>query len=209
MKTLRLLSGMVALALLAACATPASTPAPAATGSNAAASAPAKAPATGPIAVVNDGFESLVPGRRGDPEGWFTYQHAGDKSYEFTLDTVEPHGGARSLRIHNIGPEPYGAVAQTFEVAPYQGKVARYSAWLRTRDVTDGGAGLTLIALKGSAIMNQNFMTGSAVKGTTGWTRFTITLPIPSGAERLEIGAMQQGKGTLWLDDAVLEFVQP
>lgn len=204
-----LVSGLAALALLAACASPAPLPGSPAPGSNVAAPAAAKAPATGAVAVANAGFESLVPGRRGDPEGWFTYQHAGDKSYEFMLDTVEPHGGARSLRIHNIGPEPYGAIAQSFVVAAHRGKVARFSAWLRTRDVTEGGAGLTLIALQGSAVMSQNFMTGSTVKGTTGWTRYTITLPIPSGAERLEVGAMQQGKGTLWLDDAVLEFVEP
>ncbi len=211
MASLRFVAAASALALLAACATPASSPGPApGSGAAPAARAPAAAaPKTGAVAVVNPGFESLVPGRRGDPEGWFSYQHAGDKSYEFTLDTTEPHGGARSLRIHNIGPEPYGAVAQAFDVAPYRGKVARYSAWMRTRDVGDGGAVLTLVALQGSAVMANEFMANAAVKGTTGWTRYTITLPVPTGAERLEIGAMQQGKGTLWLDDAVLEFVEP
>jgi hypothetical protein len=47
-------------------------------------------------------------------------------------------------------------------------------------------------------------MADAPVKGTTGWTRYTITLAIPERAERVEIGAMLQGKGSLWLDDVEL-----
>lgn len=203
----RLAVSLVAVGTITACAAPGTSgPAPAAAATTAAPAAAAKA---GPVAVTNPGFESLVPGRRGDPEGWFTFQHAGDKSYAFTLDTVEPHGGARSLRIENIGPEPYGAISQSFVVGPNAGKVARFTAWMRTRDVSETGAVLTLLTLASGAVVDQNFMAGKAVKGTTGWTQYTITLPVARGADRVEIGAMQQGKGTLWLDDATLEFVDP
>ena len=160
-----------------------------------------------PIPLVNPGFESLVPGRRGDPEGWFTFQHAGDKSYLFVLDTAQPQSGARSLRIDNVGPEPYGAVAQSLVAAPYGGKLARFSAWMRTKDVSETGAVLTLLVLANGAVVDQNFMADKPVKGTTGWTRYTITLAVPPGAERIEAGAMLQGKGTLWLDETTLEFV--
>ena len=208
------------LAMLAACATappgtpPGGTPAGTAATTtapapSAGASASAVAAQTGPVALVNPGFESLVPGRRGDPEGWFTFQHAGPKSYEFVLDTAEPHAGARSLRIRNIGPEPYGAAANSLEVSAYGGKVAHFSGWMRTRDVEGPGAGLTLLLLSRGAIVDQNFMSDRIVTGTTGWTRYALTLPIPRGVERLEVGAMLQGKGMLWLDDVVLEFVDP
>ena len=41
-----------------------------------------------------------------------------------------------------------------------------------------------------------------AVKGTTGWTRYhDHAAVLPKNAERIEVGAMLQGKGTLWLDD--------
>jgi len=210
-------SAVAALALLAACATaPPSPPAAGAGGASGAAAGPGSvaapataAPRTGAVALVNPGFESLVPGRRGDPEGWFTFQHAGAKSYDFSLDTADPHGGARSLRIDYIGPEPYGAVAQSLEVGAYGGKVARYTAWMRTRDVGGPGAGLTVLILSRGAVVDQNFMSDKLVTGTTGWTRYTLTLPIPRGVERLEVGAMLQGKGSLWLDDAVLEIVDP
>ena len=191
----RLLAACAVAALLGACA----APQPSAT--SPAALSPKDA------ALINPGFESTAPGRRNDPEGWFTYQHAGDKSYDFVLDTSDPHGGTRSLRIDNIGPEPYGSVAQSVLAAPYAGKVARYSAWLKTRDASEAGAVLTIMVLANGAVVSQNFMADAPVKGSKGWTRYTIALPVPGNAERVEIGAMLQGKGSLWLDDVELEFV--
>jgi hypothetical protein len=161
------------------------------------------------VVLVNPGFESVKPGARGDPDGWFSFQHAGDLSYRYVVDTAEPHGGTRSLRIDNIGPEPYGAVAQIVAGAPHAGKVARLSGWLRTRDANGSGAVLTLLVLQGGATLAQNFMLDTPVKGTTGWKRYTITLPVTPGADRIEVGAMMQGRGSLWFDDAELEFVTP
>jgi hypothetical protein len=181
--------------LVGACATPAGAPT-------------AATPARG-VALVNPGFESMKPGARGDPDGWFSFQHAGDLSYRYIVDTAEPRSGARSLRIDNIGPEPYGAVAQIVAGAPHAGKVARLSGWLRTRDANDNGAVLTLLVLQGGATLAQNFMLDTPVKGTTGWKRYTITLPVARGADRIEVGAMMQGRGSLWLDDVELEFVAP
>ena len=205
--------------VVGACATTATAPAvapataPVATTSPAAAAPVAPAPAavapTRGVALVNPGFESAQVTTRGEPDGWFSFQHAGDVSYRFVVDTAEPRSGARSLRIENVGPEPYGAIAQIVDARPHTGKVARLSGWLRTCDASGAGAGLTVLASQGGATMAQNFMLDAAVKGTTGWTRYTITLPVPQGAERIEVGAMMQGKGALWLDDVELEFLAP
>ena len=159
--------------------------------------------------LVNPGFESVKPGARGNPDGWFSFQHAGDVSYRYVVDTTGPHSGTYSLRIDNIGPEPYGAVAQIIAAAPHAGKVARFSGWLRTRDANDSGAVLTLLMMQGGATLAQNFMLDAPVKGTTGWKRYTITLPVAKGADRIEVGAMMQGRGSVWFDDVELEFVVP
>ena len=162
------------------------------------------------VATVNPGFESTKTGTRGDPEGWFTFQHAGNPSYRYVIDADAPHSGSRSLRIENIGPEPYGAIAQSFDAKPHVGKVAKLSGWLRTKDAnSEGGAGLTLLVQQGGNILAHNFMYDAAVIGTTDWKHYTITVPIPKGADRLEIGAMMRGRGALWFDDAELEFVAP
>jgi hypothetical protein len=191
---------VLAVVALAACTTaphaPVVTPPP----SPAKPSAPSAASG---VLLTNPGFESTAPGRRNnDPEGWFSHQHAGDVSYKFALDTAEPHSGARSLRIDNVGPEPYGAIAQTVDAKPYRGKTAQLSGWLRTRETAN--ASLTLMVLANGVPLANNFMSDAPVKGTTAWNRYTITLPVAANAEFIEVGAMMQGKGTLWLDDVEL-----
>jgi hypothetical protein len=188
-------------------ATPAAA-APAVTAPAAPKATPAATAAKG-FPTTNPGFESTKTGSRGDPEGWFTFQHAGNASYRYVVDADAPHSGSRSLRIENIGPEPYGAIAQSLDAKPHVGKVAKLSGWLRTKDAGDGGAGLTLLVQQGGNILAHNFMYDAAVTGTTDWKRYTITVPIPKGADRLEIGAMLRGRGALWFDDAELEFVAP
>lgn len=193
------------IATLAACATPppapVAPPAPPAPVAVAPA-APAPKPAASPfgVVIVNPGFESTVRGRRNnDPEGWFSHQHAGEPSYRFAVDTANPRSGARSLRIENIGPEPYGAITQTIDAKPYRGKTVRLTGWMRTQDTEN--AVLTLAAMSNGIPLANNFMADAQVKGTTGWTRYTITLPVANNAEFVEVGAMMQGKGTAWLDD--------
>lgn len=186
--TLRAVMAGALVALAAACA----SPPPPATAHSAA------------IALVNPGFESTAQGRGGDPQGWFTFQHAIEPSYRFVVDTANPHSGERSLRIDNVGPDVYGAVAQSLQATNYGGKTARLTGWLRTRDASEGGAVLTLTALVGGATVAHNFMSDAPVRGTTGWARYTITMPVPARTERVEVGAMLQGKGSLWLDDVEL-----
>jgi hypothetical protein len=187
-------------AAVAACTT--TPPAPVVTPPPSAAKPAVPSVASG-VSLTNPGFESTVPGRRNnDPEGWFSHQHAGEVSYKFALDTADPRSGARSLRIDNVGPEPYGAIAQSVDAKPYRGKTARLSGWLRTRDTAN--AALTLMVLANGVPLANNFMSDAPVKGTTTWKRYTITLPVSANAEFIEVGAMMQGKGSLWLDDVEL-----
>lgn len=168
--------------------------------------APSAVPAR--VALVNPGFESLAPGMFGNPEGWFSIQHAGELSYTFKLDTAQPHGGARSARVDNVGPEPFGAIYQQIDASPRRGRRVRFSAWLRTEEArgsfTGGGAVLMLQAMQNGAPLAWNHMKESPVSGTTGWTRHAIELDVPEAADRLELGAMLHGPGRLWLDDAEL-----
>jgi len=161
-----------------------------------------------PVAIVNPGFESTKPGVRGDPEGWTAIQHAGPLSYTFKRDADVRHGDAASLRVDNVGPEPFGAVFQQLSAATLRGRTVRLTAWLRTRGVsgsgTGGGAVLTLQAMQGGALLAHEHMAATPVKGTTDWTRCEIALAIPRAADQVEIGAMLHGPGTMWLDDVEL-----
>ena len=74
-------------------------------------------------------------------------QHAGPRSYEFSLDDKIVHGGKQSLRVDNIGRAPHGMVFQDLPVGELRGRTLRLSAYVRTRDVTGsrygGGAMVT------------------------------------------------------------------
>lgn len=165
------------------------------------------------VPLVNAGFESTAPGRLGAPEGWSVVQHAGPLSYTFELDTQVRFGGERSLRVSNVGPEPFGAAYQIVTATPYRGKTLRFSAWLRT-DGTVGnrygsGAGLKLHSLRAGYLLDVAEMRRDAVHGTSDWTRYEITLKVPPEAEQIEAGIVLFGPGTAWLDDVALDVVEP
>lgn len=173
--------------------------------------ASASAASTSEVPLVNAGFESTKPGMFGNPEGWFSIQHAGDLSYTFRLDDAVRHQGARSVRIDNVGPEPFGSIYQQLPATAYRGKRLRFSAWLRTENVrgsaTGGGGVLILQAMQSGAPLAWNHMKDKAVAGSTEWKRYQIELDVPAGADQLEVGAMLHGPGKLWLDDAMLEAI--
>ena len=176
-----------------------------------AAMAGAAAAAQSPVTLVNPGFESARPGMLGNPEGWFSIQHAGELSYTFKLDTREPHAGERSVRIDNVGPEPFGAIYQQLPAAVHRGRRVRLRAWLRTADArgsaTGGGAVLMLQAMQGGAPLAWNHMKDAPVQGTTPWKRYEVELDVPDAADQIEVGAMLHGPGKLWLDDVELDVM--
>ena len=176
--------------------------------------APDAAPARAakPIALVNAGFESKAPGQLGAPEGWWVVQHAGPLSYTFKLDTTKPHSGSQSVRVENVGPEPFGTIFQKFDASPHRGKTVRFAAWVRTEDTKGNrfgaGAGLNLHAMRGGYTIAHRMMRKDAVRGTTDWTRYEITLNVPNEAEHIEAGLNLFGPGVAWLDDAAVEVME-
>ena len=165
-----------------------------------------------PVALVNPGFESKKPGEGGNPEGWVAIQHAGEESYDFALDSGQKRSGTQSMRIKKIGPEPYGTITQVLDGRPYAGKKVKLSGWIRSDAIAEGrgaGAGLVLMALRGSSFLAHEFMKQQRVRGTTDWTLYTIELKVPPATTRLELGAMLEGAGTVWVDDFQLEVVDP
>jgi len=165
-----------------------------------------------PVALVNPGFESKNPGEGGNPEGWVAIQHAGAESYDFALDSGQKHSGTQSMRIKKIGPEPYGTISQILDGTRYAGKTVRLSGWIRTDAVPEGrntGAGLVLLAMRGSSFVAHELMKKTRVRGTTEWKRYTIELKLPPATTRLELGATLEGAGTVWVDDFELEVVDP
>lgn len=163
------------------------------------------------VPLVNAGFESTAPGKAGSPDGWWAVQHAGPVSYTFQPDAGIKRSGERSLRVTNVGPEPFGSVYQTVQAAPYRGRTLRLSAWLRTEGTTGNGfatgAGLKLHSARGGYALDLIEMRQNAVHGSTDWTRYEITLKVPAEAEQIEAGLTLFGPGSVWIDDVALDMM--
>jgi hypothetical protein len=63
------------------------------------------------------------------------------------------------------------------------------------------------VITEGAGILAHDFMAGREVRGTRDWARYAVTLPLPQATTQLRVGAAFQGKGSAWIDDAVLEIV--
>lgn len=160
------------------------------------------------VELRNPGFE-MPPPDANRIVGWYFVQHAGPKSYEFALDAEQVREGRQSIRVVNIGPEPYGLVAQRLAIPLLPGKTVRFSGWMRTRGVAGVGAGLTVRIERGGTLLSHDFMLDRLVKGDNDWQQVEIAMPVDAGATHIEIGVMLQGAGSIWFDDARLEFGDP
>ena len=161
------------------------------------------------VALINPGFESDIRRADGGAEGWSGTQHAGEMSYRFTVDPAIKRSGTRSMRVDNVGGEPYGAIEQAVSVASLAGRKVRFSGWLKTRGADGVGASLMMLVDGSGGILANNFMAGSEATGSREWQRYSITLAIPTNASGLRVGVMLQGAGTVWFDDAELEIIGP
>lgn len=165
-----------------------------------------------PIALVNPGFDSKEPGDGDSPKGWYSSQHTGSVSYDFALDSGRRKSGTHAMRIKNIGPEPWGTVAQVIPATAYAGKTVRLSAWVRTEGVPAGrnnGVSLLLLAQRGGQLLAHVPSKGGRVQGDTDWARRTVELELPPATNRIEFGATLEGAGTAWVDGFELEVVEP
>ncbi len=170
-------------------------------------SGPSASPAASGAAarLANAGFETTASSAEGEVPGWVLMQHAGPKSYEFSVDESTAADGKRSLRIVNVGREPFGMAAQRVEAATLRGKTVRASAAMRTRAVSGRGAGLAVRVESGSHIIAHDLMRGRLLRGDNDWRRVEISIAVPAQATHIEIGAMLRGPGTLWVDDVRIE----
>jgi hypothetical protein len=143
----------------------------------------------------------------GNPAGWIM---AGSHPASYEMGVV-PNGG------QNRGPAGYlksreavsgfGTMMQQFAADEYQGKRVRFSATVRTENVT-GWAGLWMRtdSAERSSLTFDN-MQDRPIKGTTGWTRNAVVLDVPANASIIAFGVLVSGEGAAWLDDVKFEVV--
>lgn len=140
---------------------------------------------------------------------WLASEHNQGNSYTFAATSDSAWSAPLSLKIHRYGTETYGAMNQLVPLqASWIGKTARLSAYLKTANAVDGGAGLMLQMLGGAGeILDWNHMNDSKVKLNQPWQSYSITLKILPKTAFISVGVMLEGGGTLWADDMKLELI--
>lgn len=140
------------------------------------------------------------------PAAWhITGDRAAD--YEAGILPAITYGEDRvaQLRLRAAVTEPagFGALVQTIAAPRYLGRRVRYSAVMRTREVTDW-AGLWLRVDGPNGMLVLDNMQDRALRGTTGWAEAAIVLDVAEEARQLLFGALLSGAGAV--DLARLRF---
>ena len=165
-----------------------------------------------PTRIVNGDFEELqyVGGSSG-VYGYWTYSSAGVK---YTGDNPDDHlrivddefhGGGQSCILEH--PELNdGIIWQNLSVSA--GKYYRAEAWIKTENVVPNnpdemwhGAQLKMYTVDGSDASMREII-GTVVRGTSGWTKYTLDVLISSDEAKVRPGlALRQSTGKMWIDD--------
>jgi erythromycin esterase-like protein len=140
------------------------------------------------------------------PKGWFV---AGShpQNYDMSVDTTVKHSGRASAHIKFIAAnaEGFGTLMQMFKADDYRGKRVRMSAWMRSENADSAQLWFRLDGAKG--MQGFDNMGNRAVKGTSDWKKYELTLDVSAATVNVGFGAMVVGKGQAWVDDFMFEVV--
>jgi hypothetical protein len=153
-------------------------------------------------------FEATGAGATDVIPDWST---PGFNSGSFSRRIVEggAHGGRAFLEITSP-PEAKSSsfgIVQDVVAGPYRGKRVRFLAYLKTRDLADPA----YVWLRSDADSEMRFVRtfGRGPKGTTDWGPQEVVLDVSADAGGLSFGVSVPGAGTVGVDDASLEVVDP
>lgn len=157
-------------------------------------------------AIYNPGFEQGMFGWR------WTYT-SGSTTSEVTIDKGEAQSGDASVRLKSDTTQAGDQVilVQAIRAGGYAGKKVRVSAYLKTQNLSENVVlWLNARATQDSgsqATLGIDNMADRPVRGTTDWQQYDLVLDIPSKTTHLDVGAIMNGSGVVWVDDFEIEEV--
>lgn len=135
---------------------------------------------------------------KGDlPGGWF----GGPPGTIFAEDKVV-HGGRWSVRLERNASSAQNFSAITLSIPMnFAGTSIELDGFLRTENVSEfAGLWMREDGDDAPGIAFDN-MQSRQLRGTTGWTEYSITLPVKSEGRHLFVGVLLGGTGKAWADD--------
>jgi C-terminal processing protease CtpA/Prc len=139
------------------------------------------------------------PSANETPAGW-----GGGPPGTIFPDTQVVHGGHGAARIERRATSSgnFSTITTSLPM-DFSGGTVELRGFLRTEDVSDF-AGLWMREDGESPGLAFDNMQTRQLRGTTGWTEYTIKLPLVADAKRLFWGALLSGTGKVWADDLQL-----
>ena len=135
----------------------------------------------------------------GRSKAWGALQHAGEKSFEYTIENGE-------LTIEKIGTQPWGIFRQRLRTSDLDGTRMAFTAELKMDLTPDGsgmsptgeGGGLNLTARSGNnKILLRSTLNHEPRIGKTDWQPVRVIVDIPETTEIIELGFLHQASGVL------------
>ena len=128
--------------------------------------------------------------------GW-----GGGPAVTIHFDSTIVHGGSGAARLERDADSPMGGsiIMKQIEI-DFSGQWIELRGFLRTEGV-NRPAGLWMRQDGPSGQLQFINMWGQGLLGTTGWTEYTIRLPLDENARDLIFGVLVSGEGTIWADD--------
>ncbi|MDO8539300.1 MAG: M56 family metallopeptidase [Opitutaceae bacterium] len=155
-------------------------------------------------AVVTEPTVTTTP-----PKGWVAGGSAKKGTFVAGVDRSQTHEGRPSAYIKSIEPYIKGfyTMSQFISAEKFIGKRLRYSAWIKTENVSDGGAHLWF-RVDGKETQEQFDNMGSRpVMDTTGWQQYSVVLDVPQNGVSLNYGFFLSGAGQGWISGVKIEEV--
>ncbi len=142
-------------------------------------------------------FEGSPPGS--PPRHWTTRPDGTG-----VIDDSIVHGGHGAIRLERTATTP-AAFSTIIDHIPidFSGSSVELRGFIRTENV-DGDTGLWLREDGANSVVQFTNMQDMKLHGTTGWTEYSVQLPLDTEATQLVWGVLLHGQGKAWADDLQL-----
>lgn len=160
-------------------------------------------PSTGKPRLQFTGFDMQVPDLAWKNVGTFVAAHAPDLTARNDAVLAE----LKTLSAQGSAGEGEGEMSATakFPIEAARGKKVRLSTWIKTDNVA-GRAGAWWQSERATGAGVYKGMESQPIKGTTDWTKYELTVDVPSNAVETSFGFTVVGEGAAWFDDIEIEI---
>jgi len=143
----------------------------------------------------------------GTPPGWGG--SVSSNAYMLGLDRSTRHGGTSSAFIYGLtnAPTTFATLTQAVRADSYRGKRLRWSAWVKTENVSGSAAGLWMRVDSPGATTAFDNMSNRRLQGSADWHEISVVLDVAPNALDIALGILLDGSGVILVDDAKFEVV--